>query len=93
MTSKIPATDDAPADMLSTLARILADVGGVAAEEITVESRLSEDLAISSLNLIEAVVHVEDTFGVRVEDEDIQDFTTVGDVVAFIEKSRSAAAQ
>ncbi len=89
MTSKISATDDARADVLSPLTKILSDVGGVVTEDITLESRLTEDLAISSLNLIEAVVHVEDTFGVRIEDEQVQGFTTVGDVVAFIEAHRT----
>lgn len=80
---------DTRAEALTTLIKILTDIGGVEPEDITVDSRLSDDLAISSLNLIEAVVNVEDTFGVRIEDNDVQGFTTVGDLVSFIETNRA----
>lgn len=76
---------------LTTLITILSDVGGVDSDDITTDSRLRDDLAISSLNLIEAVVLVEDAFGVRIEDADVQGFSTVGDVITFVETHRSAA--
>lgn len=81
--------DDARLDMLTTLVGILSDVGGVSADDITTTARLREDLAISSLNLIEAVVRVEDAFGVRIEDADVQGFTTLGDIIDFLETNRS----
>ncbi|MBD8029030.1 acyl carrier protein [Corynebacterium gallinarum] len=81
--------DDARSDMLTTLVGILSDVGGVSADDITTTARLREDLAISSLNLIEAVVRVEDAFGVRIEDADVQGFTTLGDIIDFLETNRS----
>ncbi|GAB3589706.1 hypothetical protein GCM10027580_00470 [Corynebacterium faecale] len=76
---------------LTTLITILSDVGGVDSDDITTDSRLRDDLAISSLNLIEAVVLVEDAFGVRIEDADVQGFSTVGDVITFVETHRPAA--
>lgn len=93
MTSKISETDDARAEVLASLTKILSDVGGVTPEDISPESRLIDDLAISSLNLIEAIVQVEDAFGVRIEDADVQGFTTVGDVITFIETNRSEASK
>lgn len=85
-TPEIP--DDARSGLLTTLVGILSDVGGVSAEAITPTARLREDLAISSLNLIEAIVRVEDAFGVRIEDDDVQQFTTLGDIIDFLERSR-----
>lgn len=87
-----PAAEE-PTDVLSILIKILSDVGGVNADDIATDSRLVEDLAISSLNLIEAVVQVEDTFGVRVEDQHVQNFTTVGDIASFIDSSRADTAK
>lgn len=78
--------------VLDTLSTILADIGGVNREEITAESRLTEDLGISSLNFIEAIVHTEDAFGVPIDDTDAKDFRTVGDIVSFI-TSHLAASQ
>ncbi|WP_080793935.1 acyl carrier protein [Corynebacterium pacaense] len=70
--------------VLDTLSTILSDVGGLSPEEIKPESRITEDLGISSLNFIEAVVHTEDAFGVRIEDSDAKEFHTVADIVDFI---------
>ncbi len=92
MTSKTtgsPETNDVHAEVLTTLITILSNVGGVNQDDITVESRLNDDLAISSLNLIETVVQVEDTFGVRIEDDDVQGFYTVNDIISFIESNRN----
>lgn len=82
-------TVDPEADALNALTTILHDVGGVAREDISRDSRISEDLAVSSLNFIEAIVHVEDTFGVRIEDIDARDLHTVQDVLDFIAANRS----
>lgn len=88
-TSTPETSDNARTGMLTTLVGILSDVGGVSAEDITTTARLREDLAISSLNLIEAVVRVEDAFGVRIEDADVQGFATTGDIIDFLETNRS----
>lgn len=74
----------------TTLAKILQDVGGIPTDGVTPESRFSDDLAISSLNYIELIVNVEDTFGVRIEDSDAKDFTTVQDLIDFINTNKAA---
>lgn len=76
-------------NVFTNLSQILQDVGGIAAEEVTPESRFNDDLAISSLNFIELIVHVEDNFGVRIEDADAQSFRTVQDVVDFINTNKA----
>ena len=83
-------TETAQDDVFLQISTILSNVGGVEQDAISPESRLSEDLAISSLNLIESVVHVEDAFGFRIEEADVKDFHTVADIVAFIAKHRAS---
>lgn len=53
--------------------------------DITMEAELSNDLGINSIELADLVMICEDKFGITIEDEDIRKFTTVGDVVAYLE--------
>ena len=54
-------------------------------EDITMESRLVDDLGADSLDAIDIVMSVEDTFKVEVPDEIIEKIETVGDIVNYIE--------
>ncbi len=54
-------------------------------DEITMEAELSNDLGINSIELADLVMLCEDKFGIEINDEDIRKFTTVADVVAYLE--------
>ena len=54
-------------------------------EDITMESLLVDDLGADSLDAIDIVMSVEDTFKVEVPDEIIEKIDTVGDIVNYIE--------
>ena len=54
-------------------------------EDITMESLLVDDLGADSLDAIDIVMSVEDTFRVEVPDEIIEKIETVGDIVNYIE--------
>ena len=54
-------------------------------EDITMESLLVDDLGADSLDAIDIVMSVEDTFKVEVPDEIIVKIETVGDIVNYIE--------
>ena len=54
-------------------------------EDITMESLLVDDLGADSLDAIDIVMSVEDTFKVEVPDEIIEKIETVGDIVNYIE--------
>lgn len=53
--------------------------------DITMDAELSNDLGINSIELADLVMICEDKFGITIEDDDIRKFTTVGDVVAYLE--------
>ena len=53
--------------------------------EITMDAGLSNDLGINSIELADLVMICEEKFGITIEDDDIRKFTTVGDVVAYLE--------
>ena len=54
-------------------------------EDITMESLLVDDLGADSLDVIDIVTSVEDTFKVEVPDAIIEKIETVGDIVNYIE--------
>lgn len=54
-------------------------------EDITMESLLVDDLGADSMDAIDIVMSVEDTFKVEVPDEIIEKIETVGDIVNYIE--------
>lgn len=60
---------------------ILAEVAGVPAESIGVDTRLIADLGLSSFDVADAAVMVEQEYGVRIPDERFQEMETVADVL------------
>ena len=52
---------------------------------ITRESRLIEDLKADSANVMVMVMDLEDNYGIVIEDDQIMNLKTVGDVVKYIE--------
>ncbi len=55
-------------------------------EKITAESRIMEDLGADSLNILMLLMTIEEDFGIKVPDEELAVFKTVGDVVSYLEK-------
>ena len=71
--------------MFETLKKFLVDELHVNAEDITMEAELSGDLGINSLELADLVYSCEERFNIEIEDEALHNFTTVGDVVRYLE--------
>ena len=52
---------------------------------ITADSRLVEDLRADSANVMVMIMDLEDNYGIIVEDDQIMNLKTGGDVVKYIE--------
>ena len=52
---------------------------------ITPASRLIEDLKADSANVMVMIMDLEDNYGIIIEDDQIMNLKTVGDVVKYIE--------
>lgn len=74
--------------ILESVAEIVEDISGVAADQVTPEKRLVDDLEIDSLALIEIAVAVGESFKVELPDEELKELRTVQDVVDRIEKAK-----
>ena len=56
----------------------------VAPDRITPETRFREDLDADSLDLYELVMELEDSYGIRVSEEEAAELRTVGDAVDYV---------
>jgi len=65
---------------------IISEKLGVEEDEIAMDSDLTEDLGADSLDLVDLVMALEDEFDFKVEDEQIENISTVGDIVESIGK-------
>ena len=71
--------------MFENLKKFLIEELRVDANAITMEAELSADLGINSLELADLVYLCEERFNVVIEDEELHNFNTVGDVVRYLE--------
>jgi acyl carrier protein len=69
------------------LAEIVNEIAGIPAEDIQLEKSFTDDLDVDSLSMVEVVVAAEERFGVQIPDDDVKGLKTVGDAVAYIERS------
>ncbi len=74
--------------MFENLKKFLVEELHVKAEDITMEAELAGDLGINSLELADLVYLCEEKFNVVIDDEDLHNFITVGDVVRYIESHK-----
>ena len=71
--------------MYEKFANLLVEELQINRKDITMEAELSNDLGINSIELADLVMLCEEKFGITIDDEEIRKFTTVGDVVAYLE--------
>ena len=71
-------------EIFESLKKMISDQFGVDEELIKKESSFMEDLAADSLDIVEFIMNIEEKFGVKISDDDIETFNNVGDVVQYI---------
>lgn len=73
-------------DTLEKVKGIIVDLLGVEPGQVTLEARFREDLEADSLDLVELIMAFEEEFDGEISDEEAQQITTVGQVVAYIDE-------
>ena len=71
--------------IFDNVVRILAEQLDADADKITPETRIAEALNADSLDVVELLMAVEEEFDVQIPDEEIENLTTVGAVVDYIQ--------
>lgn len=64
--------------------KILAENLSVPEDDVTTDSRFQEDLDADSLDLVEAVLALEEEFGVSIPEEEMEGVKTVGQAVNLV---------
>jgi len=72
-------------DVSTRVAQILIEKLGIAESEITPDASLVKDLGIDSLDYAEIVMDFEQTFDIKIPDDDAEKLSTIGNAVKYIE--------
>ncbi len=66
--------------------KLIADHLRVDEARITMETAFKEDLRADSLDLVELIMGLEETFDLEIEETAAENIKTVGDAVGYIQK-------
>ena len=67
--------------------KIIADTLSISPEDVTAEKTFSEDLGADSLDQVEIIMKMEDTFHIEIPDEIAMEIHTVGDAIEQLKKA------
>ena len=71
------------------LKKIVAEVLSVDENEVTLETRFTDDLGADSLDVFQIIMGIEEVFNVEIANEDAEKIVTVGDAVEQIKNALS----
>ena len=72
------------------ITKILVDKLGIAKTEVTPDASFVKDLGIDSLDYAELVMEFEQTFSIRIPDQDAEKLQTINQAVEYIENKMKA---
>ncbi len=73
----------------SQMADIIVDQLGATREQLVPETSFIDDLGAGSLDLVELVMAMEDTFDVEIPDDDAAKLQTIGDAISYLKQKES----
>lgn len=73
--------------VLENVQSIISKTLNLNPEEIKLESNLAEDLGADSIDAVEIVMDLEETFNITLSDEQTENIKTVADLVNYIEQA------
>lgn len=71
--------------MYDKVVEIIARQLQIDTDMIDEHTKIMEDLGADSLDVVEMLMAMEDSFGITVPDEDIEELVTVSDIVEYVE--------
>jgi len=80
--------DDLRDQILTAVREAAVEVLDCDAQEVTLDANLSETLDADSIDVIEIASSLERQFGVAIEDHEVYDLTTVGELVDLVERKK-----
>ena len=70
--------------LFETVKENLAKQFEIDPETITMDTNLIDDLGADSLDVVELIMSLEDSFGITIYDDDTVKLTTVGSIVDYL---------
>lgn len=64
---------------------IIVEQLDVEEDAVTMEASITEDLGADSLDVVDLVMSIEESFDVEIPDEEVENIKTVGNIVKYIE--------
>ena len=80
------------AELEQRVCKILADNLSVPEDQVNPGARFQEDLDADSLDLVEAVLALEEEFGVTIPEEEMEGVKTVGQAIQLVATKLGVAA-
>ena len=65
---------------------IITEQLGIDEKDVKLESAFIEDLGADSLDIVELIMAMESEFDMEIEDDEVEDISTVEDVVNYIKE-------
>ena len=75
-------------DIQGKVKKIIAEQLSVAEEDVVPEASFVDDLGADSLDLVELIMAMEETFEVSIPDEDAEKIKTVQDAIDYVNKHK-----
>lgn len=64
---------------------IIVEQLDVEEDAVTMEASITDDLGADSLDVVDLVMSIEESFDVEIPDEEVENIKTVGDIAKYIE--------
>ena len=77
-------------EILEQVQSIIAEKLSIEPASVTPEKKFADDLGADSIDTAELIMEFENTFDVKIPDEDYEKIMTVGDAVAYIQEKTGA---
>lgn len=74
-------------EVYEKLVPVLADSLGIDEEKVTMDADLRADLGADSLDSVEAIMAVEEEFGIEIPEEEAEKFAIVREIVEYLAKN------
>jgi acyl carrier protein len=72
-------------DLSDRIQSIVAEQLGVERAEVTKDASILDDLGADSLDVVELVMTLEETFDIEVPDDAVEEMRTIGDIQRYVE--------
>ena len=67
----------------------IAELLGLDASAITEESDLINDLKADSMDIATLLLDVEENYGIEIDEDEMENLRTVGDIVKYVESKKN----